>query len=257
MRQLSYATAADPAVAEGWVFGSGAVGELDEWSDLDVALVVPADDVARVANPAWLSVLGPVWTYQTFPRERGSGIRAAFADGRLVDLIAVTDRDAIPPERRRLDCDLPEDGRASAAVPLPVGYGSEGDRPAVLGGVDLPSLVHEFRFMAALAVRKCGRDDLLIGGHLALELPRQCLVVAMLLRDRDAGSAHHRFGGPWNDVLDQAFDLIPELTSGRDGVLDLVDASAGLFDELAGKLWPAYEPDWSGLTALLDRARAS
>jgi hypothetical protein len=51
------------------------------------------------------------------------------------------------------------------------------------------------------------------------------------------------------------FELIPDDT-GPGAILDLVDASAGLFDELAGQLWPAYVPDWSGLTVLLDRARA-
>lgn len=260
LAQLSAAAAADPAVSEGWVFGSAASAELDdpdgpdalagpdgldEWSDLDVALVVPPADVLRIASPTWVSQLGRVWTYQTFARDRGSGVRVVFGDGRRVDLVAVTDRAAIPSARRRL---------RSTPGDHPTAPREDGSlvREAV---PDLPALVHEFRFTAALAVVKDARDDLLIGTHLALELPRLCLVVAMSLRDRDAGRSHHRFGGPWNSVVDRVFDLFPDQDPGREGVIDLIDASAGLFDDLAGRMWPDYVPDWSGLTVLLDRAR--
>ncbi len=237
--QLAGALAADPAVRESWVYGSGVSGDFDVWSDLDVAVVAAGDEVVRLASPSWLSVLGPVWTYQTFARDRGSGVRVVYRDGRLLDLIAVTDRAAIPPERRRLE--------GGDAVP--------GGNAEPAGIPDIPSVVHDFRFTAALAVVKNARDDRLIGGHLALDLPRQCLVAAMLLRDRAAGTTHHRVGGPLNSVLDKVFELIPDET-GPDAILDLVDASAGLFDDLAGKLWPGYAADWSGLTVLLDRARA-
>ena len=245
LQQISAAAAADPAVGEGWVFGSGASDGLDEWSDLDVALVVPPADVLRIASPTWVSRLGQVWTYQTFARDRGSGLRVVFRDGRLLDLVAVTDSSAIPAERRRLPAMAGD--RTDVSVP----YESIAPEPVA----DLPALLHEFRFTAALAVVKDARDDLLIGTHLALELPRLCLVVAMLLRDRDAGQSHHRFGGPWNSVVDRVVDLFPEEDPGREGVINLVDASAGLFDDLARRLWPAYVPDWSGLTVLLDRAR--
>ncbi len=249
LRRISHATAADPDVRETWVLGSGAEDTLDEWSDLDVAVVVPADEVLRLASPSWLAAFGPVWTYQSFQRDHGCGVRVVYRDGRHVDLMAVTERAAIPSTRRRCDLDLTG---TSSAPPDP---GSA--RRAAESVLAQPSLVHEFRFTAALSVRKSARDDLLIGGHLALDLPRLCLVVAMSLRDRDEGTSHHRYGGPWNSVLDRVLDLVPDAESGRGGLLDLVDASAGLFDDLAGQLWPSYAPDWSGLTALLDRVRAS
>jgi hypothetical protein len=51
-----------------------------------------------------------------------------------------------------------------------------------------------FHFDAVLAAVKAARGDVLIGAHLTLQLARHILVIAML-RDRDAGTAHHRFGG--------------------------------------------------------------
>ena len=52
-----------------------------------------------------------------------------------------------------------------------------------------------FQFEAVLAAVKAARHDVLIGAHLTLQLARHVLVIAMLLRDRDAGTAHHRYGG--------------------------------------------------------------
>jgi hypothetical protein len=260
LRQLSSAVAVDPAVAEAWVYGSTADAEFDEWSDLDVALVVPADEVLRVASPAWVSVVGPVWTYHTSARDRGSGVRVVLRDGRVVELIAVTHRDAVPAPRRLLADLLAGDAEPAGGESGPSGQPVTGATTLTPHGVpDLPPLVHEFRSTAAQAVRRYARGDLLAAGHLALELPRQCLVAATLLRERDVhgeqAGVDDRPGTRWDGTLDRVFDLIPEVDAGNDGVLDLVDAAAGLFDELAAELWSSYVPDWSGLTALLDRAR--
>ncbi|SDR72836.1 nucleotidyltransferase domain-containing protein [Actinopolymorpha singaporensis] len=242
LNRIAAAAAADRAVTQAWVYGSGASGELDEWSDLDIGLVVAGEDPHKIAAPDWLAFLGPLWTFQCSDRDGGALVRAVFRDGRRVDLSAVDDPDVLPADRRRIDLTVSEAGAA--------GHEGPGSDEA-----ELPALVHQFRFTAALAVAKDARDDLLIGGHLALELPRLCLVLAMLLRDRAEDDVHHRFGGAGNDVWDHVLDLMPEQDSGRDSVLDLVDASAGLFDELAARVWPDYVPDWSGLTVLLDRAR--
>jgi hypothetical protein len=61
-------------------------------------------------------------------------------------------------------------------------------------------LINDFRFDAVLAAVKAARSDVLIGAHLTLQLARHILVIAMLLRDRDAGTTHHRFGGSrWDE----------------------------------------------------------
>lgn len=197
-----------------WVFGSAASGDLDEWSDLDVALVAP--NVERV-QPGRLTCLGPVWAYEV----AGTTTRVVLADGRRVDLVVVPNESAVPgTERRRI-----EPSHVGPEQPLE----------------ELPALVNEFRFLAVQAVVKAARRDLLIATHLALELPRLCLVLAMMLRDRDLGTASHRFGGPRNDIARRVLELAgssPEV---------VVSRSRELFDELAVEYWPTYTPDWSAL----------
>ncbi|MFD2078897.1 Streptomycin adenylyltransferase [Actinopolymorpha cephalotaxi] len=257
LNHIAVAAAADRAVTQAWVYGSGASGDLDEWSDLDVGLVVSGEDPRKIAAPDWLASLGPIWTFQCADRDGGALVRTVFRDGRRIDLSAVGDPEVLPADRRRIDLIVSDADRVGQpSHPSHPSHPSQPSHPdSGPDEVELPDLVHQFRFTAALAVVKDARDDLLIGGHLALELPRLCLVLAMLLRDRAEGTAHHRFGGARNDVWDHVLDLMPEQDSGRDSVLDLVDASAGLFDDLAARVWPDYVPDWSGLTVLLDQAR--
>ena len=64
----------------------------------------------------------------------------------------------------------------------------------------IAELIGTFKFDAVLAAVKAARHDVLIGAHLTLQLARHILVIAMLLRDRDAGTAHHRYGGSRWDV---------------------------------------------------------
>ncbi|MEV0370571.1 hypothetical protein AB0I10_12180 [Streptomyces sp. NPDC050636] len=63
----------------------------------------------------------------------------------------------------------------------------------------MTDLINEFRFDAVLAAIKAARQDVLIGAHMTLQLARHVLVAAMLLRDRDIATNHHRFGNSrWN-----------------------------------------------------------
>ncbi|MFF4520436.1 hypothetical protein [Streptomyces bluensis] len=59
----------------------------------------------------------------------------------------------------------------------------------------MTGLVTAFRFDAVLAAVRAARGDMLIGAHLTFQLARHILVIAMLIRDREAGTNHHRFGG--------------------------------------------------------------
>lgn len=218
------AVAAERGVEQVWAFGSAASGEVDEWSDLDVALVTRR---VESANPGWLSGLGMVWAYEV----AGNTTRVVLADGRRIDLVVVPDEAAIP-------------GTARKRIELP----PPGDAPPAFVE-EVPALVNEFRFLAAQAVVKVARRDLLIATHLALELPRRCLVLAMMLRDRDVGTTSHRFGGPRNGLADRALAIAAQ----SEGALAVVTKARDLFDELAAECWPTYRPDWSALNTLVKR----
>lgn len=61
-------------------------------------------------------------------------------------------------------------------------------------------MVEEFFCDAILAAVKAARHDLLIGAHLTLGLARHVLVAAMILRDHDERTTHHRYGGTVYDI---------------------------------------------------------
>ncbi|MFI9600564.1 hypothetical protein ACIHCX_11885 [Streptomyces sp. NPDC052043] len=156
---------------------------LDRWSDLDVLLITPepvsmaealAERIRSRCAPEFASNRSGDWHHYT--------LRVVLRDLRRIDISA-----AVPP------------GHAATAPRDKAGPGKGGP---------MDELINDFRFDAVLASIKAARDDVLIGGHLALQLARHVLAAAMLLRDRDAGTTHHRFGGTkwdaWASVLGSA-----------------------------------------------------
>ena len=108
------------------------------------------------------------------------------------------------------------------------------------------------RFLAALAATKFGRHDRLIGTHLLLELLQACLVQAMLLRDRDEGTHIHRTGSA-RDILAADVARIARLPLDPRIRPNVVERTAELYGQWRSELEPGYQPDWSGLTAVITR----
>lgn len=273
LRALAVTAAADEDITEIWTYGPAGAAEPDEWSDLDVALVAPRPEALTVAEPVWSRLSVPVWAYQAAGgASRGGGVRVVGTGGERINVSVVGARAELPEDARRVEEHLEgaevvgfmAPGGAPVATgtgvddPVPAA-GEQNGRPSDRPAASVPQAVNEFRFTAARAVVEAARNDLLLGGHLALELPRSCLALAIRLRELGADPAGFDAVDPadsWNEILERALDVVPDAAAGRSGILDLVDASAGLFDELAALSWPDYVADWSGLTALLDRARS-
>lgn len=122
------------------------------------------------------------------------------------------------------------------------------------GRVRRPHLAgdNDVRFLAAVAAAKLGRGDHLIGLHLTLELMRSCLVQAMRLRDRDQKTTVHRFGSERDALAQEIAGLL------RDGLgvvprPNVVERTVEVYGRWRRQLEPGYEPDWSGLDALIVR----
>ena len=215
LAEIRAAAAEDPRVVAVQAYGSVASGEADAWSDLDVAVRVEAGAAGAVADLRWLSRFGRVWASDASANSSRTVMRVVYADG------------------RRLDLTVADAGRRAGSLLTPTL-----DR--------LTARTTRVRFTAALAVVRAVRGDLLIGVHLTLGLVRDCLELALLLRDR-------RVAG-FDEVPARVAEL---LGAGGDAasVLDALAGVAALYDELASALDPAYKPDWSGLDALLSRAR--
>lgn len=211
--EMSAAAAEDSRVLAIQAYGSVASGEADVWSDLDVAVRVTAGAAGAIANTRWLGRFGEVWASDASTNSNRSVMRVVFADG------------------RRLDLTVADAGRLGMVLPPTL------DR--------LAARTTRVRFAAALAVVKAVRGDLLVATHLTLGLLRDCLELALLVRDRR------------NQVTDAPARAAALLSQGSDtaALLDAVAGVARLYDELAAAQDPAYRADWSGLESLLARAR--
>lgn len=204
--------------------GSLAEGDVDKWSDLDVGLVVSLDEHTRYfPTLAWLEELGEIYAYNQSQSPEKSTTRVIFANGRRVDFTIASSQNvfaypADPPEELRLREDL---GR----------------------------LTNDFRFEACLAISKFARNDRLIALHLALGLEQKCLVLAMMLRDRAAGTTHHRFGGPLND-------LVSRLGITDVGILGRIEKAVAVFGDFAGQLDVDWIGDWGPIEDLLAQVKA-
>ncbi len=113
-------------------------------------------------------------------------------------------------------------------------------------------LINQFWFKGTLSVTKVMRNDLLIGLHLALDMVRDCLVLAMLLRDRAEGTNHHRTGGAYNSVVNQLYasHAYTSMT-----ILDIVEQSSITFDKLAAQMSSSYKDQRQPLIEWVEYAR--
>ncbi len=225
---LAGLVAGDARVSDLRVHGSasGAAASADRWSDLDLLItatepVVVAEDLARQVG----SRLSPV-----FASSRGGDasrycVRLVLRDLRRIDITAA----AMANE---------EHYRGSAA--------QDQDPADTVAG-----LVDSFRFDAVLAAVKAARGDVLIGAHLTLQLARHILVIAMLLRDRDAGTTHHRFGGSRWDAWAARLAQAPAPYT-QAGITAAIRSYTTMLDEITANWNPPPQLDNSPLHALLD-----
>lgn len=221
----------DAAVAQLWILGSARQPELlDRWSDIDAGLVLSGP----VALASLLPADATVWALDCAQGEGRSTVRVVLSDGRRVDFVVAAADDF---ERAGGRCAY-SDGRSATAA-----------SGSLLIPEPLDVTVNDVRFIAALAVVKYGRGDLLIGSHLTLELAQLCLVQAMLLRDRDEGTTSHRFGTGRDELAARTWTAL--MYGGAAGV-GCIWLLAEEFDRLHSELDDRYVPDWSGLESLTE-----
>lgn len=224
LTEIRAAAAGDSRVVAVQAYGSVASGEADEWSDLDVAVRVAAGAAGAIANPRWLAKFGRVWASDASANSSRSIMRVVYADG------------------RRLDLTVADAGRTGMVLPPTL------DR--------LTARTTRVRFSAASALIKAVRGDLLIATHLTLGLLRDCLELALLLRDQAQPASRDRGAALVGQAPARAAALLAA-DGGPGAVLDALEGVGALYDELAVAMDPTHEVDWSGLAALLARARAT
>jgi hypothetical protein len=226
----------------------------DTWSDLDVAVIVEDQAVERFcSDTAWV---GDLYAWSWSESEFFRSLRAYHTDGRRIDLLLI-------PESSLAKIDEWE------TYPLAYGFECVFSRSPALDEAlsrrfprpsfklvtreELDRLANDFWFKGMLAVSKVGRNELLVALHLSLDMIRDCLVLAMMLRDRATGTDHHRDGAHGNHFVAELESTHRPYTA--EGILDSIEHSALAFDRLAAQLIEGYHPRRKTLLDLVERAR--
>ena len=219
------------------VFGSiGAVSDRrDVLSDVDVLLVVAAEAFDTYAlDRDWLRDFGQIVGMERLATDGFTTLRVCLADFRRFDIVVTTDQSVL--SRR-----LWSAGFLGQSVRILFSR-SEAVAGALMEATPAPSrptptpqaytdLAERFWFRAALAGYKVARKDRYVALHQALDLARDCCVLAMMLRDRTHADRQE-------DDLDLDDELLrslahPGSVNTAIGILGLIAASAEAFDHLS------------------------
>ena len=207
----------------------------DYWSDIDIIVLVTELN----SDSDWLELYKQIFTLTSSISSEKVTHRVIFQDFSRIDLIQIKDSEnksnnthSQPTSKSNLkllftknklinieNLNLREDVKPSSNISK--------------------DLINGFWFKATLAVNKVMRNDMLIANHLLLDLYREYLVVLMIMRDKDLGTSHHRFGGKYNEYV-QALSITNLDT--KVSVLELINSICEMFD----KLVYVTEPDLSG-----------
>lgn len=239
IRELTLMLEADSSVLALILTGSCAQPQshLDPWSDVDVFLVIADEAIARYyPGTDWLAPLGELFATDRSAHAYWSTLRVCFTDLRRIDFgittesafqhIGTWDRNPLAAGFRLLFSH-------STVVTAELEQKPTSPAPSEFTPEQFQVLTNQFWFKGTLAVTKLMRNDLLIGLHLALDMVRDCLVLAMVLRDRAAGTNHHRWGGAYNEAIER-LDFAHHAYTAL-GILDLIEQSGIIFDQLAGE----------------------
>jgi predicted nucleotidyltransferase len=255
--RLTALLAANDDVLAMVLFGSTvrAPERLDFSSDVDVLVVVR--DHARTrfcASLDWLAPLGEIFAYEVQEDPFAHTIRICLSDFRRLDFVITAEWELV-----RVD-EWPSVAfwqyrqilfSRSIVVDSMLRRRLGPPTSPLISSEQFAVLVNQFWFKAVTIVNKVLRNDLLSALHLCRDLIQDCLVVAMLLRDRDL--AQSRAGIDWNDVAGGLASA--PLLATPSGILDSVEQSITVYDNLALQ-WSVKYRMRSGLfRPWLDQAR--
>jgi len=208
---------------------------VDEWSDIDLVLVVLDEDKPRwMESTSWFEgVQKPLFTSGLdFPHGK---LHEIYLDGyRRVEFLVISESAL-------------KGGQPWSENPLTGGYrilfSHIADLESIIGRIPspgkpqspLPGVVEKMseRFWprAVIAVKKVMRNDLLIAQHLAFQLARDCLVLQMIRRDRHFDTNIHRTGGWGNDILDELGK--DGISNNQRAVISVIDRYCRVFESMA------------------------
>ncbi len=255
--QMQQHLQADAAVIAIAMMGSLIQERQDAWSDLDLLIVVEESVRDRFyPTLAWLQPFGGVFACEQSSSPFASVTRVCFEDFRRLDCVITTEAALLRltewPQVPFWSGTQLLFSRSDAVTEI-LARMHERPHPGAFTSEQFRQMHQRFWFGGVAATAKVVRGDLLIALHLALDLLRDCCVLAMLLRDRKTGAVIHR-----ESALGQAF--VARLASASQpftasGILSMIEKAAIAFDELSSQWSPDYEAHCQPLLQALDRAR--
>jgi len=254
--QLRRHLRADDAVVAVAVMGSFGQGRQDAWSDLDLLIVVEEAAFGRFfPTLSWLQPFGTIFAYEQSSSPFAGVTRVCFDDFRRLDCVITTvaalGRLAAWPQVAFWQGTHLLFSRSVAVTQL-LAQVQEPPQPATFSADQFRQMHQRFWFNGVVATTKVVRGDPLIALHLALDMLRDCCVLALLLRDRATGTAIHRESVAGRDFLARLADASQPYTA--PGILTLLERVAITFDELADEWSPDYVAHRHPLSRAIARA---
>jgi Streptomycin adenylyltransferase len=243
----------EPHVLALLLVGSARTTPTDQWSDLDLLLIVE-DAVFDRFFPSftWLMPSEAVFAYEQYSDVQRGTTRLVLHDGRRLDLVIAarscflnhTDWPLWQGVQSLILRDTAiADHLATPFLPPSVAVPTD---EAVRDGVA------QFWFRTHMALVTCDRGDLLIAMHLWCSLAQDVCELAMQLRDRATGTTIHRTGREWNSLIRSIVPPTYPLShhSLRPAILQIGQQ----FDELAVQLFSNYERHAATMQAYVQQA---
>lgn len=241
------------------LFGSGSGLEFrrDEWSDIDLLVVVKNDSLAHFFPTVdWITSFGPLYAFSQSSDDYKSTTRTCFEDFERVDFVFAT-------EEQMSQIDRWSNVPFFSGTKLLFSRSTIVDQVAprhfsqpapVFTDDQFHDMVRQFRFKSMLAVYKAVRNDLLIAQHLSLDLIRDCSVLGMMLRDRATETNIHKHGGLGNELAAKL--EIAQKPFTPMGILDSIQESNTLFEKLASEWSNEFQEKRQLLFEWIEKARA-
>lgn len=242
------------------VFGSTARldNKPDFWSDIDGLLVVKDIAFGKFSNDlTGIKFIGEIYSYQHQPGEDSQTYRLVFNDFRKLDLIIIKQPaiDAILyPYSSPYWKDIKVLFSKSTEIKRKLEDAKKEITIAHFSEQQFRDLVNNFWFVASLALYKTVRNDLLISQHLTLDLYKDCLLLGMILRDRETGTNIHKTGGMGNDLAQDLNLSLGKITQGS--IINLIDDCGKSFDQLCIKWNPKFLPKHPILNEFIQKAKS-
>lgn len=237
----------------------GSVGSenasLDRWSDIDLVVVVMDEHIDKFfPNTDWILPMGKIFAIEQYPGDFTMTSRICLDGYRRFDCIFIKYSDfeklskwnfnpigreykilfsKIKNINTILDCSIKEESFKEPEYEV------------------FKNMANNFWFKGVVAIAKISRGDYLISSHLALEMAQDCIVLQMMLRDREKGTNIHRFGWKENvEILSNIKDL-GEFQPPKD-IIKIIESSSIIFDKLAKLYSTKYVERYSEFKQWLD-----